>query len=86
MPVISVYHLLVPVGILLGSVLGVRLCKFNFEASVSAYNTYVETVYGTFGFVKYAFWVLVSCAVSLYLLGCKVKKTDMVESLKDNRE
>lgn len=84
--VINVYHFLVPVGLVIGSVLGVVLCKANFEASVSAYNTYVETVYGPMGFVKYAVWVIVSYVISLWLLGRKVRGMDMVESLKDNRE
>ncbi|MBU5474872.1 ABC transporter permease [Roseburia sp. MSJ-14] len=84
--VINVYHFLVPVGLVIGSVLGVVLCKANFEASVSAYNTYIETVYGSLGFVKYAVWVIVSYVISLWLLGRKVRSMDMVESLKDNRE
>lgn len=83
---ISVYHILVPIGIVIGSVLGVVLCKANFEASVSTYNTYIETVYSPLCFVKYAVCVLISYVVSLWLLGRKVKRADMVESLKDNRE
>lgn len=84
--VINVYHFLVPVGILLGSVLGAVLCKANFEASTSAYNTYIETVYSPWNFVRYAVVVIVSYVVSLWILGRKVKGVDMVESLKDNRE
>ena len=83
---ISIYHILVPIGIVIGSVLGVVLCRVNFEASVSAYNTYIETVYTPLCFVKYAVCVLISYVISLWLLGRKVKKADMVESLKDNRE
>lgn len=84
--VINVYHFLVPVGLVIGSVLGVVLCRANFEASVSAYNTYIETVYSSLGFVKYTAWVIVSYVLSLWLLGRKVRSMDMVESLKDNRE
>ena len=70
--VINVYHFLVPVGILLGSVLGAVLCKANFEASTSAYNTYIETVYSPWDFVRYAVVVVVSYVVSLWILGRKV--------------
>lgn len=83
---ISIYHILVPIGIVIGSVLGVVLCRVNFEASVSAYNTYIETVYTPLCFVKYFVCVLISYVISLWLLSRKVKKADMVESLKDNRE
>ena len=83
---ISIYHILVPIGIVIGSVLGVVLCRVNFEASVSAYNTYIETVYTPLCFVKYSVCVLISYVISLCLLSRKVKKADMVESLKDNRE
>ena len=83
---ISIYHILIPIGIVIGSVLGVVLCRVNFEASVSAYNTYIETVYTPLCFVKYSVCVLISYVISLWLLSRKVKKADMVESLKDNRE
>ena len=83
---ISIYHILVPIGIVIGSVFGVVLCRVNFEASVSAYNTYIETVYTPLCFVKYSVCVLISYVISLCLLSRKVKKADMVESLKDNRE
>lgn len=84
--IINVYHILVPIGFLLSCIAGIGACKANFEASVSAYNTYIETVYSPDGFIKFAIILVASYVISLLLLGRKVKRTDMVESLKDNRE
>lgn len=84
--IINVYHILVPIGFLLSCIAGIGACKVNFEASVSAYNTYIETVYSPAGFIKFAIILVASYVISLLLLGRKVKRTDMVESLKDNRE
>ena len=84
--IIHIYHILIPIGFVMSAVGGVVLCRMNFEASVSAYNTYIETVYKPQGFIIFAVLVVASYVVSLLLLGRKVKRADMIESLKDNRE
>lgn len=84
--IIYIYHILIPIGFVMSAVGGVVLCRMNFEASVSAYNTYIETVYKPQGFIIFAVLLVASYVVSLLLLGRKVKRADMIESLKDNRE
>lgn len=84
--VIHIYHILIPIGFVMSAVGGVVFCRMNFEASVSAYNTYIETVYKPQGFIIFAVLLVASYVVSLLLLGRKVKRADMIESLKDNRE
>ena len=84
--IIHIYHILIPIGFVMSAVGGVVLCRMNFEASVSAYNTYIETVYKPQGFIIFAVLLVASYVVSLLLLGRKVKRADMIESLKDNRE
>ena len=83
---LHIYHILIPIGFVLSAVGGVALCRMNFEASVSTYNTYIETVYKPHGFIIFAVLLVASYVVSLLLLGRKVKRADMIESLKDNRE
>lgn len=84
--VTNVYHALVPVGIILSLLAGVAACRVNFEMSVSQYKTYVETTIYPISVIEFTLIVVISYALSLALLGRKVKKTSMVESLKDNRE
>lgn len=84
--IIHIYHILIPIGFVMSAVGGVVFCRMNFEASVSAYNTYIETVYKPQGFIIFAVLLVASYVVSLLLLGRKVKRADMIESLKDNRE
>ena len=84
--IIHIYHILIPIGFVMSAVGGVVLCRMNFEVSVSAYNTYIETVYKPQGFIIFAVLLVASYVVSLLLLGRKVKRADMIESLKDNRE
>lgn len=84
--VISVYHALIPVGIVLSLAAGVAACKKNFEMSVSQYSTYIETTIYPKSVIEFILIIVVSYALSLVILSRKVKKTGMVESLKDNRE
>lgn len=84
--VISVYHALIPVGIVLSLAAGVAACKKNFEMSVSQYSTYIETTIYPKSVIEFILIIVISYALSLVILSRKVKKTGMVESLKDNRE
>lgn len=83
---VNVYHCLVPIGILLGLAVGFNICKRNFDNSVAAYNTYIETVITPVSIIKFAVLVLASYIISLLLVKRKVKRISMVDSLKDNRE
>lgn len=84
--VTNVYHALVPVGIVLSLLAGVAACKKNFEMSVSRYSTYIETTIYPKSVIEFILIIVISYALSLVILSRKVKKTSMVESLKDNRE
>lgn len=84
--VTNVYHALVPVGIVLSLLAGVAACRLNFEMSVSQYKTYIETAIYPKSVIEFIVIIMVSYALSLAILRRKVKKTSMVESLKDNRE
>lgn len=54
--------------------------------SVSQYKTYIETTIYLKSIAEFILIVILSYALSLAILRRKVKKTSMVESLKDNRE
>jgi len=84
--VTNVYHVLVPVGIVLSLLAGVAACRLNFEMSVSQYKTYIETTIYPKSVIEFIVIIIVSYTLSLAVLRRKVKKTSMVESLKDNRE
>lgn len=84
--VTNVYHALVPIGIVLSLLAGVVACRLNFEMSVSQYKTYIETTIYPKSVIEFIVIIIVSYALSLAILRRKVKKTSMVESLKDNRE
>ena len=84
--VINVYHFVIPAAALLGLVAGYLFIKFFFIANTAAYNTYVEAHFSVLTVIKYFILVFLSYAVSLVILGRKVGKVEMSESLKDNRE
>lgn len=84
--VLTVYHFLVPVAILISLALGVFGTKAVFDANVSVYKTYLATRIYPVSVAKLAGLVVLSYAISIVLLRGKVNKVDMVESLKDNRE
>jgi len=83
--IINVYHALVPVGIVLSLLAGVAACRMNFEMSVSQYSTYIETTIYPESVIEFILIVVISYTLSLAMLGRKVEKADLVESLKDNR-
>ena len=84
--VLNVYHLLVPIAIILSFILGFFGTKAVFTANVSVYKTYLETCIYPISEIKMSLLVLGSYAGSLFLLRGKAGKVDLVESLKDNRE
>jgi putative ABC transport system permease protein len=84
--VTHIYHLLIPVGIILGMAAGYALCKFNFDHSAASNHTYIEAYMSVISMIKYILLVVGSYILSLLFLGRKVKDVNMTESLKDNRE
>lgn len=84
--VIHIYHWLLPIGILMGLLLGMAFTKVNFQESVAQYKTYIETSISVSSVIKFVIVILISYIVSILLLSRKVGKVNMVESLKDNRE
>ena len=84
--VLNVYHLLVPIAIVISFILGFFGTKAVFDANVSVYKTYLATCIYPISIVKMVCLVLVSYILSLLLLRGKAGKVDLVESLKDNRE
>lgn len=83
---LNVYHILVPIAILISFLLGFLGTKAVFDANVSVYKTYLSTLIYPESVVKLVALVVVSYVISLVLLRRKVNKVNMVESLKDNRE
>lgn len=81
-----IYHWLVPVGIVLGLLIGYYSCAMNFEASIASYHVYFTPVVYWQSIALYVALIVVSYVISLWLLGRKVKKADMVACLKDTNE
>lgn len=84
--VINVYHFLIPIAIILSIILGFYGTKAVFDANVSMYKTYLETLIYPVSVIKIIMLIVVSYVLSLLLLRGKVGKVNLVESLKDNRE
>lgn len=84
--VLHVYHLLVPVGMILSLLIGVWATNRIYHENVAVYKTYIETKIYLTSVLKFIGLMLGSYSVSLWLLRGKVNRIGMVESLKDNRE
>jgi hypothetical protein len=76
----------VPISIVLSIVLGVMFTKATFDANVAVYRTYIKTLIYPGSVVKIALLIILSYAISLFLLKGKASRVDLIESLKDNRE
>ena len=84
--VLNVYHLLVPIALVLSLLLGFFSVKAVFAINVSEYKTYLETLIYPLSILKMSALIIASYVLSLFLLRGKAGKVDLVESLKDNRE
>ena len=80
-----VYHGIVVLGIIIGLFLGIWANDLNFKKSASVYNCYVKNVVKPSSVMIYFGIAIASYVISLKLLGNKIKKVSMVESLKDTR-
>lgn len=81
-----IYHWLVPIGILLGCVMGYYSAAVNFEMSVASYHVYFEPYLKISSIIICIAVVVISYVVSLAMLGKKVKKADMTYCLKNTNE
>lgn len=84
--VVHVYHILVPIGTVVGFGLGYLVCTMYFAASIADFQLSIETYISFKSIMLYIICIVASYVVSLYLLQRKVLKVNMIESLKDNRE
>ena len=83
---INIYHFVIPVAAVVGLIAGYIFVELYFQANAAVFNAYVEAKVSAATCVKYFALVFLSYIVSLLLLGRKVNKINMTESLKDNRE
>jgi putative ABC transport system permease protein len=84
--VLNAHHILLPIGILLSIPAGFATTDLFFGMMVDYGVMRMETYISPRGYAI-AIGLTVLCYVgSLYLLRRKVKRVDMIESLKDNRE
>ncbi len=81
-----IYHLLVPIGIVLGLIIGFYSTAYNFEYSVSTYSVYFKPYMTVTSVIAYVALVVVSYIISLALLSKKIKKADMTACLKNTNE
>ena len=81
-----IYHLLLPVGIALGIWLGTVLNRLNFESQTAKYNSFIENYVTPKSILICVGITLASYVISMFLLSSKVKKVEMVESLKNTQE
>ncbi len=84
--VLSVYHFLVPIALIISFMLGYFGTMGVFKANISEYKTYLATCIYPISIVKLTVLLVASYVLSLILLRGKAGKVDLVESLKDNRE
>ena len=84
--VLSVYHFLVPIALIISFMLGYFGTMGVFKANISEYKRYLATCIYPLSIVKLTMLLVISYVLSLLLLRGKAGKVDLVESLKDNRE
>lgn len=84
--VLNAHHILLPIGILLSVPATFAACRLFFKYMVDYGVMLVEAYISPQTYVI-SIGLTVLCYVgSLFLLRRKVKRVDMIESLKDNRE
>lgn len=84
--VLTSNHLIVPIGFLLGVPLGIGLAKAISAANAASNGMIMTTELTPAAFLVSLLIVTASYVLSLLLAGRKLKKVDMVECLKENRE
>ena len=83
---VNIYHILIPLGIILSLLGGWVINSAYFEASTASFQAYIPSYASLMSILIFSGAVTVSYIVSLWLLGKKVKKVNMTDSLKGARE
>ena len=84
--ILSSNHLLVPFGFLFGVPLGIALSKMIANANAETSGMFMTIELTVKSFVTGMIFVGLAYVISLLLAGRKLKKVDMVECLKEDRE
>lgn len=84
--VIYVYHFLIPIGIVLGLVLGLAMTKQMYADDVEVINTYIKVTITPVSVIEFVLIVLASYAVSMFMLSRKIGKAEPTDCLKENIE
>lgn len=84
--ILSSNHILVPIGFVLGIPLGLALANMIAVANAASGGILMSTVLTVKTLLVSAVFIAVAYAVSLALSARKLKKIDMVECLKEERE
>ncbi len=84
--ILSSNHILVPIGFVLGIPLGLALANMIAVANAASGGILMSTVLTVKTLLVSAVFIAVAYAVSLALYARKLKKIDMVECLKEERE
>ena len=84
--VLSVNHIFLPIGILLGIPAAYSACNFFYRAFADMMGMLFKAKIAPVSYVLTILLTVASYFVSLTFVRRKVKKVDMIESLKDNRE
>lgn len=84
--VLSVNHIFLPVGILLGIPAAYGVCSFFYREFADMFGMLIRAEIAPLSYVLSILLTASSYFISLILVRRKVKKVDMIESLKDNRE
>ena len=84
--ILSSNHLLVPFGLLIGVPLGIALSKMIANANAETSGMFMTIELTISGFLSGIFFVVIAYTLSLLLAGRKLRKVDMVECLKEDRE
>jgi putative ABC transport system permease protein len=84
--VLSSHHILLPIGILLAVPAVYAACGVFFQMMIDYGVMLIDTYISPLSYAIAAALTVGCYFGSLWLLRCKVKRVDMIESLKDNRE
>ena len=83
---INIYHILVPIGIVLSLVGGWFITWKYFDYSTASFQAQIPAYLSVEGLMIFIAAVVISYVISLMLQGRKVKNVDMSDSLKSIRE
>lgn len=83
---INIYHILVPIGIVLSLIGGWFITWEYFDSSTASFQAQIPVYLSVEGLIFFVAVVVISYIISLLLLGRKVRNVDMSDSLKSIRE